>query len=364
MAIALDRLKSQLLTSGLQQDNFALYQVINQLIDYLRGEITATQATISGGSGGGGGGGLLGATYLTKDIEGGLPNSLQVLPGAGIQFNDAAGKRVISAVIPFGMDSGGEGEDGSPGPPGVAGAPGPTGPSGSPGADGVSILAIDGEDGEDGLPGIPGPQGFPGATGSAGPPGVGIPGEDGIDGIDGFSIVGPTGPAGADGVIGKDGAIGPPGLDAEEPNEPLMIPGPIGPQGPAGGGGGSATTVEVNLGATANWQGKFTITDAAITAIKKVLISQAPGPYTGKGTLADEAEMDPIWCVASPGAGSAVVYWRTMAGITMQPQQVRGLQPVTGVNTQHGNRNQSISRFAPVVLGRVKGNVKFTYMVM
>lgn len=366
MAVTLDRLKSQLLTSGIQQENFALYQVIVQLIDFLRGEVTATQTSISGSSGGGGGGGLLGATYLTKDKEGGLPNSLQVIPGAGIQFNDVAGKRIITAAIPFGMDSGGEGEDGSPGPPGVAGAPGPTGPSGSPGADGVSILAIDGEDGEDGLPGIPGPQGFPGATGSAGPPGVGIPGEDGIDGIDGFSIVGPTGPAGADGIIGRDGAIGPPGLDAEEPNEPLMIPGPQGPQGiPGGGGGGAATTIERNLGAVATWQGRFTITDVAITATSKVLVWQAPGPYTGKGTRADEAEIQPVKVnMAVPAVGSALVYWETPPIITrfMQPIS-QYLQTGTTNIVSNPKDPQSYSRGFAKRIGRVRGNVKFSYVV-
>ena len=153
MAITLDRLKSQLLTSGLQQENFALFQVINQLIDFLRGEMAATEAAISGSSGSGGGTGLLGATYLTKNKEVLLPNSLQEIAGAGIQFNDAGGRRIISTAIPFGLD-GESGEDGPPGPPGRIGVDGAAGP---PGADGASMLAIDGEDGIDGDPGIPGP---------------------------------------------------------------------------------------------------------------------------------------------------------------------------------------------------------------
>lgn len=44
---ALDRLKSQLLTSGLQERNNALFQVINQLIDNLRQNIDTTQAQIT-----------------------------------------------------------------------------------------------------------------------------------------------------------------------------------------------------------------------------------------------------------------------------------------------------------------------------
>lgn len=199
MAVTLDRLKSQLLTSGLQQENFALFQVINQLIDFLRGEVTATQSAISGGSGGGGGGGvgLLGATYLTKNKEVGLPNSLQEIAGAGIQFNDANGRRVISTAIPFGMDGGGEGEEGPPGPPGKDGV------IGRDGMPGISMLAIDGEDGIDGDPGQPGAAGGDGPTGAAGAPG--IPGIDGLEGEQGE--MGIQGPQGIPGLTGGNGGL-------------------------------------------------------------------------------------------------------------------------------------------------------------
>jgi len=197
MAVTLDRLKSQLLTSGLQQENFALFQVINQLIDFLRGEVTATQNAISGSSGGGGGGGgigLLGATYLTKNKEVLLPNSLQEIAGAGIQFNDAGGRRIVSTAIPFGMD-GEQGEEGVPGPPGRIGI---DGTQGIDGISGISMLAIDGEDGIDGEPGLPGATGGSGPTGSAGAPG--IPGLDGIDGEEIESMIpGPQGPPGLTG---------------------------------------------------------------------------------------------------------------------------------------------------------------------
>lgn len=62
-------------------------------------------------------------------------------------------------------------------------------------------------------------------------------------------------------------------------------------------GGGSAltlTTVEVSLGSAARRAGRFTITGAGLTTGKPVLIQQADGPYTGKGSRADEAEMDVI----------------------------------------------------------------------
>lgn len=56
------------------------------------------------------------------------------------------------------------------------------------------------------------------------------------------------------------------------------------------------TTVEVDLtgSGAAVRAGSFQITGTGFTPGKMVIISQAPGPYTGKGTLADEAECDPI----------------------------------------------------------------------
>lgn len=140
MPVTLDRLKSQLLTSGLQQENSALFQIINQLVDFLRNEMVATDNLISGG--GGGGIGLLAATYLTKNKEGGLPNSLQTLPGAGIQFNDSMGRRIISTAIPFGLD-GEQGEIGFDGFPGIQGIQGLTG-----------VIGINGAPGPPGLDGI------------------------------------------------------------------------------------------------------------------------------------------------------------------------------------------------------------------
>lgn len=62
----------------------------------------------------------------------------------------------------------------------------------------------------------------------------------------------------------------------------------------AGAGSGSVvTTVEVNLGAKPVPNGSFTIA-GSFTVGKPVMITQAPGPYTGKGTLTDEIEMDQV----------------------------------------------------------------------
>lgn len=113
------------------------------------------------------------------------------------------------------------------------------------------------------------------------------------------------------------------------------------------GGSASWTTVEQDLGAIGaeHWRGKFTLTDAAISGASKVIIQQAPGPYTGKGTLADEAEMDPLWCVAAPGSGQATVYWRSMLGIS----PASAGYDATALPTR--------------VVGKVRGNVKFCYTV-
>lgn len=228
-AETIDRLKAQLLTSGLSQRDQPLFQVINLLIDAARQSFVNFES-ISGSGGGGGGGGSLGATFLTKNNETPiLPNSLQVIAGAGIQFNDAGNRRVISTAIPFGMDSGESEEDGPQGPPGLQGIQGLTGPAGS---NALSIFyAIDAEDGEDGQPGIPGPQGFAGTIGATGPPGIlGTDGLDGEDGMDGMP--GPSGSAGATGATGQQGLPGIPGQDAEELEIPFFLAGSIGDDTP------------------------------------------------------------------------------------------------------------------------------------
>lgn len=236
----------------------------------------------------------------------------------------------------------------------------------------VGPQGVDGEDGEAGPPGPPGPQGVSGTPGSPGSPGpagaYGPPGSDGEDGDSGPpGAAGPQGPQGTPGTPGTAGAAGlagPPGYDGEDGVDGFPIAGPAGPQGPAGGGGGgSATTVEKNLGSTAAWQGKFTITDATITGTSKVLVWQAPGPYTGKGTRADEAEMDRITCIAEPAAGSCVVKWRSVEGYVSPTAP--GYNYSSDNVPAAGMRNIGIYdiRDGPFVRGKVRGNVKFTYMV-
>jgi hypothetical protein len=68
-------------------------------------------------------------------------------------------------------------------------------------------------------------------------------------------------------------------------------------------------TIEEYLGEDVR-SGHFTIDDDDLTSGDLIMIQQAPGPYTNKGTLADEAEMDQITVSAMcdrDGFGTA--YW-------------------------------------------------------
>jgi len=329
--INLDRLKAQLLTSGLSQSNSALYQVINQLIDatrQLQSEINASINTIN-------------QTIINNTTN--LPQALQGIDGLDgldgeVGIPGQQGFRGIQGIQGQPGFDGFDGEDGLDGIPGVIGrdgAAGATGPSGISGSNGIN--GIDGEDGEDSL--IPGPIGPSGSSGSAGATGAaGIQGYNGLDG--------------ADGDIGEQGIQGIQGL-----------------QGPAGSGGGSATTVEVDLGSTPTWRGKFTIIDALISSTSKVNTWQAPGPYTGKGTRADEAEMDPLWCVTEPGTGQAIVYWQSLPMLT---PILYGLSGGNGGKSDApgGTLIGGIGRLTSfdIVgirrLGKIKGNVKFSYQVL
>lgn len=72
-------------------------------------------------------------------------------------------------------------------------------------------------------------------------------------------------------------------------------------------------TIEEYLGEDVR-SGHFTIDDADLESGDLIMIQQAPGPYTNKGTLADEAEMDSIEVRAvCDRDGFATAYW-TSAG--------------------------------------------------
>jgi hypothetical protein len=123
-------------------------------------------------------------------------------------------------------------------------------------------------------------------------------------------------------------------------------------------GGGSSgdviytSQVEVDLGSTLKSKGSVVITDANIVAGSKIIIQQAPGPYTGKGTRADEAEMDPIWVSVEAGAGTATAAWMTLGFLTSHPER------------PGQNFRESQAFRMPRKLGRVRGYMKFWYMVL
>jgi hypothetical protein len=163
----------------------------------------------------------------------------------------------------------------------------------------------------------------------------------------------------AAGATGPQGPAGP-----EGPEGPQGIQGEQGLPGVPGGGGANAATVEVNISAVPAFRGRFTITDAAISATSKVLCWQAPGPYTGKGTGADEAEIAPVQVVAvEPAAGSAVVKWQTPPLLTTAPptSDAPGATRITAALPSAGESLDVQSRVRR--LGKVRGNVKFSYVV-
>lgn len=355
--------------------------------------------------------GLAAARPAAGDV---LPGTLYYSTDSGIiersngtsweAYSGAGGGTINNYLLAPPVYDGVDGEDAIFGPQGIPGPAGNTGAAGAPGRDGT--IGLDGIDGQDGLDslipgpvgpsGSQGPQGATGATGPIGPPGVdadepeiplpipgpagpqgpqgtaginGIIGANGLDGLDGEPgldslIPGPRGLTGNTGSQGIQGVPGPPGLDADEPEVPYIIPGPTGPQGPAGGGGGSAITVEVNLGATATWRGRFTITNASIASTSKIMIWQAPGPYTGKGTRADEAEMQPVRIIATnPATGSATVYWETPPMITRYMEPISQFLTAGTTVLNSPKDPQGNSRGYARRIGKVRGNVKFSYVI-
>jgi len=75
----------------------------------------------------------------------------------------------------------------------------------------------------------------------------------------------------------------------------------------------SLTAIEKSLGSVPRSSGKFTITGlSGLTTNKPVTITQAVGPYTGKGTRADEAEMDGLTVSASVTSATEITaYWNS-----------------------------------------------------
>lgn len=94
----IDRLKSTLATSGLQDQNQALYQTIWLIIEWMRQFQIQVTGTSSAG-GGGGGGGLLNQSFITANNDTAtLPNSLQLIAGANITITIGPGQITIAST--------------------------------------------------------------------------------------------------------------------------------------------------------------------------------------------------------------------------------------------------------------------------
>ncbi len=201
---------------------------------------------------------------------------------------------------------------GAPGPQGATGAqgiPGPQGVQGPTGAQGAdsTVPGPAGADGAAGVPGAPGADGAPGATGAQGPQGA--TGSTGPTGL-----TGPQGPQGATGPTGATGAPGSPGADgAAGATGPQGVQGVQGPQGDPGASGVTWTLIDVTLCSVAKVAGSFEITGlSGLTIGKPVMIMQLPGPYVGKGTLADEAELGMVSAAGFVSAADKIaVVWHS-----------------------------------------------------
>lgn len=156
---SIDRLKSQLLISGLQQKDPVLFQVINQLIG-VQNQILNSLNSLAPGSPGGS------STIIINNLG---------FPGA-------------------------DGIDGIDGDsiPGVSGIDGAIGPSGPMGAITLGPMGLDPDSPEEPMmiPGAIGLTGATGAIGPMGPPSYAFVYEDGPQGEDGFPIPGANGSGG------------------------------------------------------------------------------------------------------------------------------------------------------------------------
>lgn len=74
------------------------------------------------------------------------------------------------------------------------------------------------------------------------------------------------------------------------------------------------SVADVDLGDTAS-SGRFTISGSGFDVTKRLVINVAPGPYTGKGTRADEAEMDALTVLGSVlDANTLECFWHAIPG--------------------------------------------------
>lgn len=127
---------------------------------------------------------------------------------------------------------------------------------------------------------------------------------------------------------------------------------------PSGGGGLVVTTVEVDLGAISS-RGDFDIIDATCLTTSEVNVWQGYLPLTGKGTRADENEMDRLIIYAKPNVGRINVRWEVnpifLAEKLGYDSYTRNLSslPISEVLSMISNKRR----------GLVKGNFKFKYTI-
>jgi len=78
----------------------------------------------------------------------------------------------------------------------------------------------------------------------------------------------------------------------------------------SGGNAGTRTVLDVDFGSVPRSSGSVAAILENSSVGDTVLASVLAGPYTGKGTLADEFEMDNISVAAQvETAGSVTIYW-------------------------------------------------------
>lgn len=81
---------------------------------------------------------------------------------------------------------------------------------------------------------------------------------------------------------------------------------------PSSGGGGAYTDIEVNVSNKAIMGGEFTITTTGLTIGNYYEVIQVSGPYTDKGTLADEC-LDMVKCIGVAESSTDLkVYWSSL----------------------------------------------------
>lgn len=100
LILRLNKLQTTLLTSGLQQSNQPLFQVINQLI---KAVIDSNAGVVEITGGGGGGGPLSDRTFVTTADElAALPNSSQLIAGDHVSFDTSVfGQLRIDILLAF-----------------------------------------------------------------------------------------------------------------------------------------------------------------------------------------------------------------------------------------------------------------------